>query len=102
MPSLSTICIWVVALLSIAVAGLLAFVFVSIPLSLDPIEVGTAGSEPWVNALYAALGFAAVLVVSATGLRLWHMTRLRLALALMVAEVALVAWACGRVYHEYF
>lgn len=103
MRTLGTLGVWAVALLSIAVAGLLAFVFVSIPLSMDPTDVITAGSEPWATALYAAVGFAAVLVVGAVGLRLWHTARLKpAALAVIAADAAIVAWACVWAYQEYF
>ena len=97
-----TAAVWVAALLALTIGGLIAALFVVMPTSLGPTEMIEAGVEPWTNALWAGCAFVGLVVVAVVGLAMWQSARLRLVgLALVVAEVAAVAWAATKVYTDY-
>ena len=98
-----TVGVWTVSLLSLAVAGLVAAIFILIALSLDPTDIITAGIEPWTDAAVAACAFTGLALVTALSLRLWYSARFwAVGVVLTVAEAGGVAWTCARVYNEYF
>jgi hypothetical protein len=103
MRKILTACIWIVALASLVVGGLIATMFMLIATSLDPTDIVTAGVEPWTDALDAGLAFVALVVATALGLFLWHSARFKFAgLLTTLAVAACVAWTSVQVYHEYF
>lgn len=95
--------IWIAALASLTLGGLIAVEFIFMATSLDPTEIVSGGTEPWTDALTAAVAFAGLAVATALGLTLWHTARFKVAgLILTIAEVVGVAWACAKVYKDYF
>ena len=95
--------VWTATLLGLIVGGLVAAIFVVMPTSLGPMEMVQAGVEPWSNALFAAAAFVGLVIAAILGLVFWHSVRFRsLGLVLTVAQVAAVAFACLKVYADYF
>ena len=100
---LVTSAVWAATFLSLIVGGLIAAVLVVMPTSLGPSEMIEAGVEPWTIALYATLGFIALVVAAIAGLFAWHSQRFKAAgLVLVLVEVAAVAWVSVQLYVEYF
>lgn len=98
-----TAAVWIASLTCLLVGALIALEFGLMATSLDPTEIVTAGTQPWSDALVATSAFAGLCVVTAVSLRLWHTMRFRaVALILTAAEIGCVAWACSKVYNEYF
>ncbi len=103
MHTLLTAAIWIISLLSLTVAGLIATELVLIPASIDIGEIVTGGTGPWLDAAYAAGLFVALLVATAVSLRLWYSARFKgLAWLLTAAEVACVGWSSFVLYRDYF
>ena len=95
--------VWIVSLLSLSMGGLIAAEFIFMATSLDPTEIITAGTEPWTDALEAGGAFTGLIAATVLGLALWHTARFKIVgLLLTIAEVGAVAWACVRVYTDYF
>ncbi len=100
---LVTSAVWAATFLSLIVGGLIAAILVVMPTSLGPSEMIEAGVEPWTIALYAALGFIALVVAAIAGLLAWHSQRFKAAgLVLVLVQVAAVAWVSVQLYVEYF
>ena len=83
---LLTLALWTASLAALAAGGLIASLFVMMPVSLDLGEMVAAGTDPWRDAAYAALSFCVLFVASAAALALWHGSRGR-------TTAALAAWA---------
>lgn len=99
----STAAAWCLTLLCVFVCGAIAVEVAFIPVSLDPIEMVTAGADPWMDALTTTAAFAGLCVVAALALALWHSARFRaVGLGLIVAVVGSTIWACVWAAREYF
>lgn len=97
-----TILVWIATLACLSIAAAVAALFVFIATSLDPAQMITAGTDPWVNAILAVLGFLGIALLAALGLKLWHSARLwPVGLVFVALQVAGVVWACLLVYNEY-
>ena len=105
--SLPTIAIWTLSLVTLAIGGVLASLFVMMPVSLDVGEMVAGGVDPWRDAAYAALAYCGLFGASAGALVLWHRRRghtaARLAAwAIAAAAVAAVAFAGALVLRDWF
>lgn len=99
----STLLVWALHVACVATAGGFAAVFVLMATSLDPMEIVTAGAEPWTNALAWILAVLGVVLASAVGLLLWHSRRWRAAgIILLVVEITAMIWGGVTIYAEYF
>ncbi len=107
---LLTAAIWIVSIAALAAGGLLASLFVMMPVSLDIGEMVAAGADPWRDAAYAAIAYCGLFGASAVALALWHRARRRTAAGIMAwaawaitaAEVVFVAWGGAAVMRDWF
>lgn len=98
-----TIGVWTISLLSVLAGGALATAFGFMAAGMDPSDIIANGTQPWTDALWATAGFIGLVVVTMLSLRLWHTIRFKpVGLILTVLEAGAVAWACAKVYAEYF
>ncbi len=94
--------LWLTASLSLIVGGLIATAFVLMATSLDPFDMISVGTEPWVNAAIAVGAFIGLVASTVLGLMMWRSQRLKICGAILIAvQVALVVKACAMVYAEY-
>ena len=98
-----TVMVWIVSLLSLMAAGLIATTFLYMATSMDPTELISVGIAPWTEALQAALAFIGIAAATVLTLVLWHRTRFKVvALILAALQAGCVAWGCVYLYTEYF